>query len=153
MRLKWQSRAMLAWLLLAMALAGQTQAAAPAVRVSAVQAVAAISTTVAEMDRSVAFYSDVLSFRKMSDQEIELADAAPRMPASRRRVVRMRLGDESIELVQFEGERGRPIPADSHSNDLWFQHIAIIVSDMERAYAVLQANRVPIAAQWPALAI
>ena len=76
--------------------------------VPAVQAVAAISTTVAEMDRSVAFYSGVLSFRKMSDQEIELADAAPSMPASRRRVVRMRLGDEAIELVQFEREREDP---------------------------------------------
>jgi catechol 2,3-dioxygenase-like lactoylglutathione lyase family enzyme len=146
--MKWQSRAMLAWLLLAMAVAGQAQAA-PAKRVPAIQAVAAISTTVAEMDRSVAFYSGVLSFRKVSDQEIEVANAALCIPASRRRVVRMRLGDESIELVQFEGARGRPIPADSRSDDLWFQHIAIIVSDMDQAYAVLQANRVPAASVAP----
>lgn len=57
MRLKWQIRTMLAWLLLAMALAGQAQTAAPVKRVPAIQAVAAISTTVAGMDRSVAFYS------------------------------------------------------------------------------------------------
>ena len=34
---------------------------------------------------------------------------------------------------------GKPIPRDSQSDDLWFQHMAIVVSDMARAYAHLQA--------------
>jgi catechol 2,3-dioxygenase-like lactoylglutathione lyase family enzyme len=61
----------------------------------------------------------------------------------------MKLGDESIELVQFLAPRGRAIPADSRSNDLWFQHIAIIVSDMDRAYQVLRENRVEHASTGP----
>ena len=45
--------------------------------------------------------------------------------------------------------RGRPIPVDSRSNDRWFQHIAIIVSDMERAYAHLRKHNVEHASTGP----
>ena len=60
----------------------------------------------------------------------------------RLRVVRLRLGDEILELTQYLAPRGgRPIPVDSHSNDHWFQHIAIIVRDMDEAYARLRETR------------
>jgi catechol 2,3-dioxygenase-like lactoylglutathione lyase family enzyme len=61
----------------------------------------------------------------------------------------MKLGDESIELTEYLAPQGRPIPVDSRSNDRWFQHIAIIVSDMTRAYAVLRQNRVEHASTGP----
>ena len=107
--------------------------------------------TVADMDRSVEFYSHVLTFEKTSDTEIagENVEHLFGVFGARVRVVRMRLGDESIELVQFLAPRGRAIPADSRSNDLWFQHIAIIVSDMDRAYQVLRENRVEHASTGP----
>jgi catechol 2,3-dioxygenase-like lactoylglutathione lyase family enzyme len=50
----------------------------------------------------------------------------------------MQVGDEYVNLVQFAGTQGRPVPADSRSNDRWFQHIAIVVSDMRRAYERLR---------------
>ena len=54
----------------------------------------------------------------------------------------MRLGNEVIELVQ---RSGRPLPRDSRSNDHWFQHLAIVVSDIDRAYViVLQRGAAPI---------
>jgi catechol 2,3-dioxygenase-like lactoylglutathione lyase family enzyme len=37
---------------------------------------------------------------------------------------------------------GRPIPVPSRSNDLWFEHMAIVVSDMNQAYETLQRLRV-----------
>jgi len=40
------------------------------------------------------------------------------------RAVRLRLGEEQIELLQFLAPGGRPIPLDSRSNDRWFQHVA-----------------------------
>jgi catechol 2,3-dioxygenase-like lactoylglutathione lyase family enzyme len=140
MRYKLQIRLLLASLalLLAIAPAAKTQAAA------AIQAVEGIDTTVADMDRSVTFYARVLSFEKVSDQEIVFPAAS-----SRARVVAMKLGDERIELVQFRGRKGQPIPPDSRSNDLWFQHVAIIVSDMDRAYAILKANSVQAASVAP----
>lgn len=145
MRFKSQTRSMLALLLtlvLAMGAAGRAQVTA-AKRAPAIHAVATISTTVADMDRSVAFYASVLSFEKVSDRKIKQGDAAPL------RVVGMKLGDESIELLQFKGRQGQPIPPDSRSNDLWFQHIAIIVSDMDRAYSVLMENHVQAASVSP----
>jgi catechol 2,3-dioxygenase-like lactoylglutathione lyase family enzyme len=114
-------------------------------------AVGPIQMTVADMDRSVDFYSRVLTFEKTSDTEIagENVEHLFGVFGARVRVVRMKLSDESIELVQFLAPRGRAIPADSRSNDLWFQHVAIIVSDMDRAYQVLRENRVEHASTGP----
>jgi catechol 2,3-dioxygenase-like lactoylglutathione lyase family enzyme len=54
----------------------------------------------------------------------------------------MRLGDETIELTEYLTPRGRPIPVDSRSHDRGFQHIAIVVSDVDRAYASLRRHGV-----------
>jgi catechol 2,3-dioxygenase-like lactoylglutathione lyase family enzyme len=64
-------------------------------------------------------------------------------------VVRMQLGDESIELTEYLTPKGRPMPPDSRANDRWFQHVAIIVSDMDRAYARLREHRVQHASPAP----
>jgi catechol 2,3-dioxygenase-like lactoylglutathione lyase family enzyme len=65
------------------------------------------------------------------------------------RIVRLRLGDEQIELTEYLAPRGRPIPVDSRSNDRWFQHVAIIVSDMDAAYARLRQHKVEHASPEP----
>jgi catechol 2,3-dioxygenase-like lactoylglutathione lyase family enzyme len=64
-------------------------------------------------------------------------------------VVRLQLGDEQLELTQFLAPRGRPVPDDSRSQDRWFQHVAIIVSDMDSAYARLRRNKVEHASSEP----
>src|SRR5216683_6069353 len=93
-----------------------------------VDGVDAIGITVSDMDRAVDFYSKVLTFEKISDAEVagENYEHLEGVFGLRMRVVRMRLGDESIELTEYLAPKGRPIPVDSRSNDLWFQHIAII---------------------------
>lgn len=107
-----------------------------------VVAVESIGMTVASMERSVEFYSKVLSFEKISDVEVSGAayEQIQGLAGLRMRVVRMELGSELIELTQYLTPKGRPIPADSRSNDRWFQHIAIAVSDMDKAYQHLQQN-------------
>jgi len=65
------------------------------------------------------------------------------------RVVRMKLGDEFIELTEYLTPKGRPVPVDSRSNDRWFQHIAIITSDMDKAYARLRQHKVEHASTGP----
>ncbi len=103
------------------------------------------------MDRSIDFYSRVLTFNKISDVELagDEVEHLFGVFGSRVRIVRMQLGGESIELLQFLAPKGRPIPVDSRSNDVWFQHIAIIVSDMDRAYQVLRQNKVEHASSGP----
>jgi catechol 2,3-dioxygenase-like lactoylglutathione lyase family enzyme len=96
------------------------------------------------MDRSVDFFTHVLDFEKVADREVSGSDYEhlEGVFGLRMRVVRMKLGDEAIELTEYLAPRGRPLPVDSRSNDRWFQHIAIIVSDMDLAYRRLREHRV-----------
>jgi catechol 2,3-dioxygenase-like lactoylglutathione lyase family enzyme len=135
----------------AIARAEQPDANRPAASAPLVQAVGPVGMTVADMDRSLDFYESVLSFEKVSDVELA-GDDYERLEGVfglRIRVVRLRLGDEEIELTEYVAPRGRPVPLDSHSNDRWFQHVAIIVSDMDRAYALLRKRKVESASTSP----
>ena len=116
-----------------------------------VEGVDAIGITVSDMDRAVDFYSKVLTFEKVFDTEVAGDDLEhlEGVFGVRMRLVRMRLGDEFIELTEFLAPKGRPIPVDSRSNDRWFQHIAIIVSDMDKAYGWLRQNKVEHASTGP----
>ncbi len=62
------------------------------------------------------------------------------IPHARGRSSCLRLGRERIELLEFTDSMGRPYPPDSTSTDLWFQHMAIIVSDMAQAHQQVMAN-------------
>lgn len=109
-----------------------------------VKSVDAVGITVSDIDRSVEFFSKVLSFEKVSDIEV-MGSEYERLQGvfgARMRIVRMRLGEEFIDLTEYLTPRGRPIPVDSRSNDQWFQHIALVVSDMDRAYQQLRAHKV-----------
>src|SRR5215467_8769289 len=114
-------------------------------------AVGSIGVTVADMDRSLDFYTHVLHFSKLSDEEFagENIEHVKGVFGVRIRVARLQLGGEQIELTQYLAPQGRPVPVDSHSNDRWFQHIAIIVRDMDAAYAWLRQNRVQHASSGP----
>jgi len=120
-------------------------------RTSPVLAVDAVGMTVSAMDRSVEFYSKVLSFEKVSDAEVwgTEYEHLQGLFGLRMRIVRMKLGDEFIELTEYLAPQGRPIPVDSRSNDRWFQHIAIIVNDMDRAYQWLHRHKVQHASTGP----
>lgn len=102
-----------------------------------------VSITVSDLDKIVPFYEQVLNFNKVNEYELQcnklqqlfgIQDSMIVMKA-----VQLQLGDEFIELLEFETFlEERALPADSRSNDLWFQHIAIVVSDMERVYERLR---------------
>jgi len=108
-----------------------------------VRSVESIGMTVSNMDRSLDFYSHVLSFAKISDVELSGGEyeRLEGVFGLRMRVVRMRLGGEFIELTEYLAPKGRPAPQESRSNDRWFQHVAIITSDMDKAYAWLKQNK------------
>ncbi len=107
-------------------------------------AVAEVSMTVADLDRAVEFYTRVLGFTKRAEAETEgeRPEAILGVFPAHTRAARLTLGDESIELVQFLTPQGRPYPRDARSHDRSFQHVAIIVRDMAKAYAVLRQNEV-----------
>jgi catechol 2,3-dioxygenase-like lactoylglutathione lyase family enzyme len=112
-----------------------------------------IGITVNDMDRAVAFYTKVLGFECVSSDEVagEPWEHLYGVFGMRLLTTRLRLGQEQIELMEFLAPRGRPVPPDSQSNDRWFQHVAIIVSDMNRAYRHLRENNVEHASSGPQL--
>ena len=110
-----------------------------------------VGMTVADLDQSVRFYTEVLEFERVAEWE-EAGAEYERLYGvfgARVRVARLAIGAEAIELRQFLAPQGRPFPEDSRSNDRWFQHIAIIVSDMARAYAALREHGVAHASSAP----
>jgi catechol 2,3-dioxygenase-like lactoylglutathione lyase family enzyme len=117
------------------------------------RSVDSISVTVSDMDRASMFYESVLGFETVSDEEVmgEAYEHLYGVFGARIRIVKMKLGDEYLQLEQFIAPRGRPIPLDSQSNDRAFQHVAIIVADMDRAYAWLREHKVEHASTGPQL--
>src|SRR5205809_4558076 len=113
-------------------------------------AVESVGMTVSDMDHSVAFYS-ALAFQKVSDVEVlgEQYEHLEGVFGTRMRIVRMKLGNEFVDLTEYLAPRGRPIPVDSRSNDIWFQHIAIVVRDMDQAFEKLRALKVQFVSTGP----
>jgi len=109
--------------------------ATPAQEAPAARSVDGVVISVASLERTVDFYTRVLTFELVSRTEI-IDESA------RARTARLKLGREAIDLVEHITPRGRPVPADSRSNDHWFQHIAIIVNDMDQAYLWLRRHNI-----------
>lgn len=97
-----------------------------------------ISRTVSNLDQATAFYREALGFR-VTDHAMFDGDAwcaLTGIAGVRGTSVTMRLGEQALELVAFE-PHGDRYPPHSDSADLWFQHIAIVVSDIDAAYSRL----------------
>ena len=99
-----------------------------------------ISRVVSDLGRAEAFYREGLGFRAVARGRSGKATlAALGLEDADAEEVVMRLGAQDIALVRFAAP-GRPYPRDSRSDDLWFQHLAIVVDDMDAAYARLCAH-------------
>ena len=137
--------------LVAFALAPLAPAAANGAAPLQITAIDTVGLTVSDMDRALAFYTGVLPFVKISDQEVSGRpyELLTGVFGARGRIARLRLGAEKIELTEFLASKGRPMPADLRANDQVFQHIAIVVSDITKAYGVLREHRVEHASSGP----
>ena len=104
----------------------------------------AIGLTVGDLDRALEFYTKILPFEKMSESTPApgAADELLGLHNTQLRTAELKLGDERITLTEHLTNKGRYIPADSRSFDLWFQHIAIVVRDMDAAYGQLRRAKV-----------
>ena len=106
---------------------------------------------VSDLGRAESFYRSALGFESAARGPVDPAVLnALGVGSLRANQVSMRIGREEISLVQFTSP-GVSDPLDSRCNDLWFQHIAIRVADMQAAYECLHANHDwhPISTQGP----
>src|SRR5271157_4001530 len=95
--------------------------------------------TVSDLNRAESFYRDGLGFETVGRSEMA-GDGFAHLVGlrdGRAKTLTMRLGREEVTFVKYDAP-GKPYPADSRSPDRWFQHFAIVVSDMDKAYAQLQ---------------
>lgn len=110
-----------------------------------IEKVHSVGFTVSDANHSLPFYTEVLPFEVINDVEVwgEPYERLTGVFGARLRVVTLQLGDEQLQLTQYVAPPGgRSIPADSTSDDLWFQHVAIVVSDMDAAYEQLRKHNV-----------
>lgn len=116
-----------------------------------VTAVEGVAIVVSDLDRLVSWYRQLFDAELLSTSEL----AGPEFErlqgtfGARARSARLAIGSETIELIDYLTPQGLEIPSDSHSNDGWFQHIAIVVRDMDAAYARLLAANVTHASTAP----
>jgi catechol 2,3-dioxygenase-like lactoylglutathione lyase family enzyme len=111
---------------------------------AAVREVASIGLTVDNLGRELNFFTNTLPFEVVSITAAsgKEQNALLGLNGVRLRIATLKLGDENITLTEHLGKKGRPIPRDSRSFDHWFQHIAIVVSDMDKAYDRLRKHEV-----------
>lgn len=96
-----------------------------------------VSLNVADLGAAAAFYVGACGFEATPE-----FDADPRLAhllgARALRAVLLRRGRQRLELAAFDPP-GPLYPADSRSNDLWFQHCALVTDDIAAAYERLAA--------------
>ena len=105
-----------------------------------------IGFTTADAEATASFFAECLGFQR--DAAPLIVDGGPYaelvgLPGARFKLLQLAIGAEVLELTEVldsgPGARpGRPIPADSLSNDRWFQHSCLVVNSMEAALAALQ---------------
>ena len=101
----------------------------------------AIST--ANLERSVAFYRDVLGFEQILDfdwpEGTANMNATHALDDTAGRVVLMKLGSSMIELFQFETPTPRPVDPDRPLCDHGITHLCLDVVDIDKEYERLSA--------------
>ncbi len=100
-----------------------------------------ISLTSANADALALFYENGLGFVQTARSRVDATLYG--LSGGEALVVTLALGEQLIELVQFD-QAGAAYPQARTSYDPWFQHIAIVVSDIHAAYQLLQQRTTPI---------
>ena len=110
-----------------------------------VERIKTIGFTVSDIERETEFFSRVLRFEKVADFRVVGSeyDKLQGVFNTHMRIVHLKLGEQTIELTQYVSPpTGRPIPVQSYSNDAWFEHMAIVATEMDAAYRILQDHNV-----------
>lgn len=102
-----------------------------------------ISLTVADLAGTSAFYRDALGFA-IGDEKPLVDPAWYRLHGletdTTARAVDVGIGHQTVQLVTFD-PAGRPYPSERASNDQWFQHCALVCSDIAAAAKQLGGYR------------
>jgi catechol 2,3-dioxygenase-like lactoylglutathione lyase family enzyme len=104
-----------------------------------IDAVARFCLTTGDASRLGAFYERALGFRLIKDEHLAGASFEQlHGVVGGARSLRLAIGEEVVELLEFASP-GRPYPRGAVASDVVFQHLAVVVDDMDVAYRRLAA--------------
>lgn len=100
--------------------------------------------TVSDLDRSIAFYRDVLGLELLFTERSEASgdDRSETLGVARSKLnlAIFRIGDAHFELIEYISPKGRPY--DRVNSDIGAAHVAFKVDDIDAAYQSLLAKHV-----------
>lgn len=98
--------------------------------------------SVADMERSLAFYRDLLGMKVAMDIEAkaEQLGVIVGLPGAKTRIVMLDAGNVRIELFQYRNPVGEPIQEGRRQCDNGLTHIAFNITDMDGMCSQLKAK-------------
>lgn len=104
-----------------------------------VQALLRIGRNTADLERAIAFHQNALGFEVIDANAPPPAwTHLPGVDVLPSRCARLALGTQEIELTEFRD--AVPYPQGGTSCDLWFQHFAIVTTNIEAAFQRVMAH-------------
>ena len=104
-----------------------------------------VGLSVADLERSIAFYRDVLGFTLVriveSPPSMRLGDVVGLSGASAR-IAHLVLGGTMLEVFEYQDPRGKPIPPDRTQADQGYIHVGLRSTDTCADHARLAAQGV-----------
>lgn len=107
-----------------------------------------VGYTVSDLERSIQFFVGTLGAEHLGTREVsgeELA-ALTDLTDPSARVAHLAVGTEHVALTAYD-KPGKPYPRPAASNDLDFQHLALVVSDMNAAHREVAGSAVTAVSQ------
>ena len=100
--------------------------------------------SVADLERSVAFYRDLIGMEVVmevdfSDEKLGIVNG---LAGCKARVVHLRLGESVLELFEYSRPKGRAAAVERRQCDTGYIHIGLRVTDIHRHYGEMKAKRV-----------
>ena len=104
-----------------------------------------VALSVVNLERSLEFYRDIIGFEVVRilecGPEMRLGDVNG-MPGCTARIAHLSLGDNMLELFEYQRPRGKKIPIDRNQADHGLIHLGFTSTDARADYARLQEHGV-----------
>ncbi len=102
-----------------------------------------VAVSTPDLDRLVAFYTDVVGFEPVMNTEWSerpLVDRMIGLDGSAARQVMLKAGNAYLELFEYSAPTPRPNTPDRPPSDHGYTHICLDVTDIDAEHARLSAN-------------